>query len=254
MNLIHLDKIDSTNNYAKNILEKTSFSDFFKLDKTIIYADEQTNGRGRLNREFFSPKNTGLYFSLIYIPKEKICDPAIITTTACVAVCKQLENFYNNSIECKIKWVNDIYLNNKKICGILTEGVFDSNSQKIGAFVIGIGINICTENYPDELKHKAGSISKDTLSEFDKQKLIKNISQNIFDYYDTIDKAEIFQEYKMRSFIINKKVTIHPIINSEDNYKAKVLDITDNAKLKILLDTGEIKTLDSGEISLQNIE
>lgn len=250
MNFIYLDEVDSTNNYAKKLLENKSDAELSSLNETVISANSQSAGRGRLNRDFFSPKGKGLYFSLIYLPQKQISNPAEITVASSLAICKSLEKFFNNTINLKIKWVNDLYLNDKKVGGILTEGILDNSLGKIAAYIIGIGININTSSFPEEISHKAASISKENLSPSEKKDLILKISQEVFNVCATEDKSQIFNEYKNRSFLINKTVTVHPIINSEESFLAKVIDITPEAKLKVQIQNNEIKELDSGEITL----
>ena len=123
----------------------------------LFWADEQTAGKGRNNREFFSPKNTGLYFSYLYCVKKpkEIKDRIFVTTAAAVFTAKALRQYAG--ADAKIKWVNDIYLNEKKVCGILAEALFD---EAYTAIIVGIGINLTTVEFPDEIKETASGIGK----------------------------------------------------------------------------------------------
>lgn len=250
MKVIHFETINSTNIYAKELIKQTSFP--FELNETVIYADTQTAGHGRMNRPFYSPDKTGIYMSLIYAPNEKpITDPALITASTAVAVCRILDKTFGVSTQ--IKWVNDIYLNGKKVCGILTEGHFDAAKGVISAAVIGVGINICTTNFPDGIRNKAGGIVKDSLNQAEKEKLIEEIAKDCIKIYDSPQlQQEAFSEYRERSFITGQQVTVCPVIdNAAQNYEATVVGITDDAKLQVRLEDGTEKFLESGEISLK---
>ena len=153
MKLVHLTTIDSTNAEALRLL--SAAQNVRDLDQTVIAADQQSAGRGRLKRAFYSPAKTGVYFTAIYAPSAPIEDPALLTACAAVAVCRSLKEFFN--ADAKIKWVNDIYLNNKKVCGILAEGHLGSDG-KIRAAAIGIGINIYPSDFPADISARAGAV------------------------------------------------------------------------------------------------
>lgn len=252
MKVIHFKTINSTNIYAKEMLTKAnSVQD---LNETVIYADEQTAGHGRMNRSFYSPNQTGIYMSLIYspAPEKAITNPALITASTAVAVCRILDAEF--SISSQIKWVNDIYLNDKKICGILTEGHIDLAAGSISAAVIGIGINLFTQSFPEEIQNKAGSVcEQNNTATFNKENLIKQIAKECIKIYDSPQLLkETFSEYRKRSFLSGKLVTVKPVIdNTEKDYQATVISITDDAKLHVRLEDGTEKILDSGEISLK---
>lgn len=242
------DQIDSTNNYAKKLLTECKSSSKTK----IIIAFSQTNGRGRIGRTFFSPKNTGIYISLIYSPKNQIINPARITAFSSVAVCNAINTIFK--IEPKIKWINDIYFNQKKIAGILTEGIVDFQTQKIQSAIIGIGINILpNEDCPKELQNKVGSILQqgEFLQKNQKEEFVAQICGKVFSILEK-ENSKIIKEYRKLSFLIGKEVLVIPIIdNQKSSYKAKVLNITDEAFLQVQLQNGEQKILQSGEVSLQ---
>lgn len=189
MKLEHLQTIDSTN--AEALRRLAAAQNVRALDQTVIAADEQTAGRGRLKRAFYSPAQTGIYFTAIYAPAKPIEEPARLTACAAVAVCRSLKDFFN--VDAKIKWVNDVYVNGKKVCGILAEGHLGADNSgsehnslqgqngaaaselasnlgapaqsfapKIVAAAIGIGINIYPSDFPAEIASRAGAVlSKD---------------------------------------------------------------------------------------------
>ena len=159
--------IDSTNTYAKRILSecgnlRTPYGELTpagkKAHKSIYIAESQTAGRGRLGRTFFSPAKTGIYLTVIYAPEGGIINPARLTAFAAVAVCRVVERLYN--VKPSIKWINDIFVNGKKICGILTEGSTNFETGLIESAIVGIGINISDnpEVFTKELAEIAGSL------------------------------------------------------------------------------------------------
>ena len=266
MNFIHLKKIDSTNEEALRRLRACSSPQEIRaLDKTIIAADEQSAGRGRMKRAFYSPAKAGLYFTAIHAPQNPIQDPAALTVAAAVAVCRSLKEFFG--VEAKIKWVNDIYLGAKKICGILAEGHLGANG-KISAAAIGIGVNIYASDFPPEIAVRAGAIfgreqnrTQDQKAAQDqeaadslRERLALDIARNLFGFLE--DGAEGWEaalaEYRARSFIIGKAVTVIPVIGDESSaYPAIVLGIDKEARLLVRLNDGSERALSSGEISIK---
>lgn len=252
--------IDSTNTEASRILDEVYGREgsFSSCHKDIIWTQKQTAGRGRLNRPFFSPES-GAYMSFIYCPSEKnfkdsVLDPAIFTATAAVSVCRAIKNLYNK--ECSIKWVNDIYVGPKKVCGILTEGKIDGKKNRIGALVIGIGVNIWTpeNNFPPEIRDRAGSVlsSSDEANNVTPEMLVSEIARETFSVYDNPELIKDYmREYKARSNLLGKKIFVTPVINqTEGKYEACVQDITEDARLVVQDLNGEIRLLSSGEVTL----
>lgn len=247
--ILFYDKIDSTNTQAKRLLLNKNPQE---LNKTVCVANEQTAGKGRLGRHFYSPSKTGIYFSIIYSPKN-LLEPTKITTQAAVGICRAIKKVYE--VDCKIKWVNDIYLNEQKVCGILTEGTTNLENGILDAAIIGIGINIITNSdIPNEIKKTAGSIIHDS-SNLKRSELLANAISETLKILDGTKsvKEKAMQEYKERSNLIGKEITVTPVINvKEGKYKCLVKGISDDAKLIVQLKDGSEKFLDSGEVSLHN--
>lgn len=221
---IHFDVIDSTSNYAK--------TNAYNLNlPALITADEQTNGRGRRGNSFFSPKGTGLYMTLVFEAPDNC---KLITPAVAVAVCNTLENY---GLSPKIKWVNDLFLNNKKICGILTEIISFENKKILS---VGIGINLTTVDFPSEIP-VAGSINQD----INKQKLSAEISERIL---ETVYSDNIVEEYRKRLFIIGMTVSYQ---KNNKEYTASVVGINENCNLIVKLENGTEDILSSGEISIK---
>lgn len=255
------DLIDSTNTESKRRISQKGFlltdegrlsKDGEVIHKTLIAASEQTAGHGRLGRNFYSPSKTGIYFSFIYVPEnsQDDFDPSRFTVTAAVSVCRAIVKLFGESA--KIKWVNDIYLNDKKICGILTEGITNKNN-KVEATIIGIGINIATnENLPTDLSKKVGGIISSEKSTPKAESLrAKLLATVINELILSLDNHEnVIPEYRKQSMLTNKTLTVTPLIGGDKTFEAKVLDITDDAGLLVELQNGEQKVLHSGEVTL----
>ena len=260
MNFIHFEKIDSTNAEALRRIESESQKSsvaLLALNKTVISADEQSAGRGRMKRAFYSPAKSGIYFTAIHAPEKSLQEPAKLTAAAAVAVCRSIEEFFG--VEAKIKWVNDIYVREKKVCGILAEGHL-SKSGKIDAAAIGIGINVYPSDFPGDLGNKAGSILTKEFSAQNNQGmddkrllLAKDVSEKLFALLESEAKnQEALKEYAARSFLVGKEIQVIPVIGDEKtSYKAKVLGIDKEARLLVRLEDGSERALFSGEISIK---
>lgn len=247
INILFYPSVDSSNTEAKRLLLENSAQ---KLHKTVIVAGTQTKGRGRLGRSFYSPVKNGIYFSIIYSPENGF-NAGTLTAHAAVGISRAIKKNFN--VESGIKWVNDIYINNSKVCGILTEGTTNLETGKIEAAIIGIGINITgRENLPEEIKNTAGTIlEKGTV-----YKRSSFIAQCILDVLEILDgneqiKKDSIDEYIKRSILIGKEITVTPVINVENGkYKCLVTGISEEAKLIVRLEDGREIYLDSGEVSL----
>lgn len=231
MNYIHLDSIGSTNDYAREIAGNAVLP-------CLITADTQTAGRGRQGKSFYSPAGTGLYMTLLFESPGHFDD---ITPAAAVAVCESIHSL--TGTETNIKWVNDIYLGGKKICGILTE-----RFEKKGRYYIalGIGINLTTDRFPPELT-QAGSLGKDT----DKEKTALDITCRFFELIMPENKSRLFSEYKKRLKNIGKTVAYS--INS-NCYCGTATGIDSDYGLIVMRRDGSMDILKSGEVSIKEID
>lgn len=244
-------EIDSTNTYAKRLLTEPDAGK--KYHKAIIVAESQTAGRGRLGRTFYSPSKTGIYLSVIYTPEGGITQPARLTAFSAVAICRVLKRLYN--VDAQIKWINDIYINGKKVAGILTEGVTNFETAQIESAIIGIGINIADnpEVFPAEVAAIAGSITGNNSNTVKRTTLAAEIAGEVINILEEDPKA-LIKEYKDASFLLGTEITVHPIIGDNNStYTAKAVDIADDAGLVVELPDGTTKILNSGEVSLHSV-
>lgn len=240
---IHIYKsLESTNKTAKEMAVAGA------AHGTVIISDGQTMGRGRYSRNFFSPSGGGLYMSLILRP-EGLCfeNPTSVTAFAAVSVCEAIESISNKTP--KIKWVNDILIEGKKVCGILTEAVSDFESGGLDWIVLGIGINVSipTEDFPEDLQATAVSIDPDETIPGVRNKLAAQIMNRILGFETTPQETEIFEKYKKRLMMLGKRITV---IQNQMEYQATALDIDSVGHLIVENENGEIITLASGEIRL----
>lgn len=239
----YFERVDSTNTFAKKILmEGESYPD-------IIIANEQEQGRGRLGREFYSPKGTGIYCSFILDPFIKIENSILVTVAASVAVSRAIEKVTKK--DTRIKWINDIYIDDKKVCGILTEAVTDFETGIIGKIILGIGINFNTpsESFPDEITDRASSVFMDDTFGVTRNQLIAQLIIEIDECMNDIENDEIIRYYRNKSLVLGKMLEI-TYFGQEKPIQGKAVDIDRNGFLIIETKNG-LLTLNSGEVSIR---
>ena len=228
-----LDTVDSTNSYAKNLAQNGA------KNNTVVIANHQTAGRGRLGRTFYSPAQTGLYMSILLCPEGGILEPAALTIAAAVAVCRSISTLCDKKPQ--IKWVNDIFVDGKKTCGILAEAGTDSGM--LSYIIIGIGLNISTEVFPGELKSVAGSLNTTVNRSI--------IAGEIINQLNTLrplcGTQTLIDEYKSLSLVLGKKISF---TQKGETHHGTAIDINIEGNLIVRLDTQETIILKSGEISL----
>lgn len=235
--------VDSTNTQLKYQVATGRCNDM------VLLAEEQTKGRGRLGRTFFSPCGTGLYMSFLLHPNITHKEGELLTTAAATSVAAAVEKVCAKSTQ--IKWVNDIWSDGKKIAGILTEASSSLETGQLEYAIIGIGINVTEPKggFPEELKGIAGAIySEEILRENFRNQLAAEIINQFMKYYIQLEKKEFLEEYKKRSFVIGKNIKV---IKANASRKAKALEIDDSCQLKVQYEDGSIETLSSGEISIR---
>lgn len=241
--LISLNEVDSTNTRAKLEAEKGA------PDWTLVIADKQTGGKGRRGRGFTSPAGVGIFMTLILKPKFLPTKASMLTLISGMAVCKGIREM--TKLEAMIKWPNDIVVNGKKICGILTE--MSSELEAINYIVTGIGINVNNEDFSAELKDKATSIKLETQKNFRRSDIIASVLKHFKTYYDiflkTTDLSLLKDEYN--SFMINTGKNIL-VVQDGESYEAVAKSIDNDGELIIERD-GQISKIISGEVSVRGV-
>lgn len=233
LDIVYFDKIDSTNSEAKrNILSGCA-------KKRLYIASCQTAGRGRMGRSFYSPPKTGIYLSFAFPAPIILSDAVALTSKSAVAVTEAIESL--SDIKCKIKWVNDIYLDEKKVCGILAESIITDRHY----IIVGIGINLSTNSFPAEISSCAGALNCENLSETE---LIRKIAENMLLYVNNPTDNSYIESYRAHSLVLGKE--IYYIKNSK-TFQGTVTSINDDASLTVIKDDGIKDILSSGEITLR---
>ena len=214
----------------------------------VVIANEQTAGRGRLNRSFFSPKDTGIYMSLLLRPRNYSAKQAVrITSMAAVAVCEAIEAVSDEKAE--IKWVNDIFVRGKKVCGILTEGSFNLENGLLEYAVLGVGINIYQPSggFPEEISSIAGSVFQENQNDV-KNRLVSEFLNRFYGYYTASCQTDYVRHYRNRSFAIGKQITL---ISDKEPKNAVVIGIDEECRLLVRYSDGTEHCCSSGEISIR---
>ena len=237
----YFDCIDSTNTELK----RRALAGAPSL--TVLVADEQTAGRGRMGRSFFSPRGSGLYMSILLRPVS-LTDVGILTTMTAVSVARALSRL---GLETGIKWVNDVIADGKKLCGILTEG---GTYEGEPFAIIGIGINIKKTAFPEEITHIATSIEQISNTVPHKNDIINNILDEIYHLanLDETWQKEAMDEYRRRSVVLGKAIRVHPFHG--DPFDAEAVAIEDDGTLTVRpLDpqNSSLLHLSSAEVSIR---
>ena len=215
-----------------------------------VIAGRQTEGRGRRGRSFYSPDGTGLYMSVLLRPKLSASDAVLITAAAAVAVCRAVREVAD--VKAEIKWVNDIYIGGKKVCGILTEASVDMESGDIEYAVLGVGINITEPEggFPDELSSTAGAVFSSGQHNM-RNRLAAAFLKNLYIIYEDFASCGFVNEYRELSFLRGKQVNV---LRGEEAVPAFVMGIDDRCRLMVRYTDGQVEALSSGEVSVRGTE
>lgn len=214
----------------------------------VFVSLEQTTGRGRRGRSFISMKGNSIYMSIILKPEMNARNVVLITTAASVAVHRAIRKVTGKVPQ--IKWVNDIYYQEKKICGILTEAVTDCESGMIDSIILGIGINfnIKEEDIPQELKGIAGALYQGNSGKVTRNELIAEIINQVLVLSLNLDDLSFLEEYRNYSMILGKDIMV---IGNEEPVPARALQIMDNGGLQVVYSDGREEVLCTGEVSIR---
>ena len=241
--MIHKDLVDSTNKLAKKLAYEGA------ADGTVIVAEEQTGGKGRLERKFFSPHGKGIYFSLILRPKCLPKDAPKFTLMAAVAVANAMQRF---KLPAQIKWPNDIMFDGRKVVGILTE--LSAQIEKVNYIVVGIGINvnIAYKDFPDDIKKVAASLSEINGKEISRIDFFRAVLEECDKLYTAINEegfGKIFEQWKSFNITLGRKVKV---ISAEtgESFFGIAEDIDDDGALIVSTENGR-QTLYAGDVSIR---
>lgn len=208
----------------------------------LYLAPKQEMAKGRMNRPFFTSENGGIYMSLHLKPNVHYSDLEPFTMMAASSITKAISRL--TGIDTQIKWVNDIYLGQKKIAGIITEAITSVETGLITDVIIGIGLNFFIKDFPDDLNSKAGSLFSVQPTVTRNQLIIE-----IWKLFTEIPVKDHIKVYKDKSLVLNRQVTF---MENDTLISGKAIAITDEGHLVIRLESGQEKILRSGEISLSS--
>ncbi|MBD5854782.1 biotin--[acetyl-CoA-carboxylase] ligase [Lactococcus lactis] len=232
------DEVTSTQELAKQYLSSHEVK-----QPLIFVANNQTEGHGRRGRNFYSPSDTGLYFSIILPnPSHDILKIGLLTTSTAVAVVKVLEQFYKDK-NFQLKWVNDIYLGTYKVGGIITEAALDLESSSAGNFIMGIGLNLSTKDFPADLSEKAQGINPEF--KIDRNQLLAEMAKEVINNFANYRQPDLIDEYRKRSLLFGKNVTLKLGTKAVNG---QVEGISDDGSLILKAKSGELQTFKSGEV------
>lgn len=233
-----VETVKSTNTTVKSFAKEGAPEGY------VLVASSQTNGRGRLNRVFFSPKGTGLYVSVLLRP-DRVLPAYAITCMAAVALCETIEEF---DIDAQIKWVNDVYVKGKKAAGILVESVLKQDGSLEYA-VVGIGVNLYfPENgFPKSIADTATALFIDAPNEERRKLFLKRLLLRFKRYYEQLPSITFYDAYRNRLTGIGQRV----LVNEPDGVRyGTAAGIDPNFRLIVRYDDGTEVALDRGEVSL----
>ena len=238
------DRIDSTNTALRALAEAGA------EEGTVLIAAHQTAGRGRRGRSFYSPQSTVLYMSILLRPKAPAQKILRITPAAAVAAAQTFEEISGESAN--IKWVNDVYMRGRKVCGILTEASITGEDARY--VIMGIGVNLLPPEggFPPELRDTAGSV----FTEGDVKTLFAKTAAGIADRFMSLcadlDGRELLNEYRRRSILTGRDIDVYRVIGGQAE-RAKAEGIDDGFGLMVRFPDGRTETLSSGEVTVRKV-
>ena len=242
--VLYFDTIDSTNTKAQELAEKGYPSG------TLVVADKQESGKGRRGRSWVSPSGTGIFMTLMIKPDINPNNASMLTLVAALAVAKAITSVTGE--EAMIKWPNDIVINGKKVCGILTE--MNAQFDYINHIVVGIGINVHNESFPEEISQMASSLMIEAGGKrFHRAQIIAETMSYFEQYYDTFlktqDLSALVREYD--KLLVNRNKSVR-VLDPKEPFDGKAMGITPKGEL--IVDTWESRKLvSSGEVSVRGI-
>ena len=234
-----LENTDSTNTCVRRLAEDGA------PEGTVVVAAAQTAGRGRSGKSFLSPAGTGLYMSVLLRPQLAMGDALLITTAAAVAVAHAVERVA--AVTAQIKWVNDVYVDGKKVCGILTEGALDLENGGLRYAILGIGINICPPagGFPPELAPIAGALTE-TGGEALRAPLAAAVLDEFFALYPHLTEKPFYDDYVSRSLLTGRQIEV---LRGGMRLPATALGIDRDLHLRVRYADGSEENLAAGEVS-----
>lgn len=238
---IEYDITDSTNERAKIYARES-----WRGEPTLFIAEEQTQGRGRYSRKFYSKKGAGVYLSLLFKPNSNIISATSITALSAISMINAIQDQVMADV--KIKWVNDLVIGDKKLGGILIEGAINPETRCYDYLIAGIGINLYTTELDEEIRTIATSLEDETGVKIDKTRLTRDFIRHFTDELKSPDSEVFFSAYVEKLVTIGKDVTVQTIT---EEYDALALRINRDYSLTVITGDGEEKRIYTGEASVK---
>ncbi len=214
----------------------------------VLVAEQQTEGRGRRDHQFYSPPASGLYFSVLLRPNLSAQEALSLTTCAAAAVALAVEGCAG--VETQIKWVNDVFCRGKKICGILTEAALDLESGGLTYAVVGIGVNLHPPKggFPPDLPEAGAVFATEAEGLAARSRLVAQILDHFFAFYADIEAKPFFEDYRKRSLVLGKEVTV---LERDSTRRVQVLGLEPDFSLRVQEADGTERRLSSGEVRVR---
>lgn len=236
-----LSQVSSTNTLLREAAENGA------AEGTVILADGQTAGRGRQGHRFWSPDGTGLYFSVLLRPQGQAVGALPLTAAAAVAAARAIETVSGRRAD--IQWVNDIYCDGKKVCGILTEGRLEPQTGALSYAIVGVGINVVEPigGFPEDIRDRAGAVFAHAENGV-RERMTAAFLEELWDSYETMEQRLFYEEYRQRCLCLGRSVRV---LRGDGAFPAQVLDVTEKLALRVRFDDGRVEELTSGEVSIR---
>jgi BirA family biotin operon repressor/biotin-[acetyl-CoA-carboxylase] ligase len=239
--VIYRKKVNSTNELAKELAQKGA------VQGTVVIAEEQTGGKGRMGRVWYSPPGQGLWFSLILRPEISPVDASKLTLMSAVAVAKTIREI--TGIHAGIKWPNDVLIDHRKVCGILIE--MSAEIDKINYVVVGVGVNVSLSKIPSELEGVAISLAQQEHLKVTRAQLLAALLNNMDNLYTEFlagKFSEILTAWKGMSVTLNRRVRV---MSGSEMEEGIAFDLDDDGALILMKNDGSVKRILSGDVSLR---
>lgn len=241
--LILKEVTDSTNLDIRRAAEKNA------VHGTVAVGEQQTAGKGRRGRTWVSPPGENLYFSMLLLPELEADRASMVTLVMALAVAGAVRDM---GLEAKIKWPNDVVIQGKKICGILTEMFFKEDGSYY--LVIGTGINVNQREFPEEIKMTATSLLREKQMEVDREALLAGVLRWFSVYYDALIRdgnlSGLRREYE--SLLVNFHTQVE-VLDPKGAWKGVAEGINDTGELMVRHENGTVEAVYSGEVSVRGI-
>jgi len=238
-------QVTSTNDIAKELAAKGA------REGTVIVAETQTHGRGRLGREWTSPKG-GIYLSLILRPKVSLKDASKLTLTTSVAAARTIQKLYH--LKAQIKWPNDVQLDGKKVCGILTEAVTRGKTAYFVVVGIGVNANVDLTTLPPSLRGSSTSLKRELQREIEREEFLSALLNEVERYYNAFTRGKfssVLKEWRSLCSHLDSQVKV---TSFDETFEGQAVDVDENGALLVKLKDGTTQRVVSGDVTVEPIK